>query len=593
MKTLLILAAFAGTARAGAAIETDLGEVRACAALPGGDFLVATGGGLAHLDAAGGTSGVWTSVDGLPGTRVESITQIAPDELWVGTEAGAARVRLGEHGALAIGHAIGDKAILDVARIDRCAASPSGDAARSGKAEPCEATRYFATRDAGVLAMTASGTASVALHTGGAARLRVSALATAHGELFAGTGAGLYHLLHGRFEPLSLGVPADVTALFADGDTLWIGTTRGLYARDASGVTPYGGGEVRRIAKLDGAIVVAGLAGAARADRGRLIAMPIGASPVLTALGASSTGAACAGGLGAVWIRTGATWTAGSLPAGPPANDISALATDGDRLWVGTFDHGLALRERGTWRRIADAHLDTRINAILVARDHRAWIGTAAGLSIVDNALSPPRITQLTHADGLPARAVLALAQLADGRVLAGTTSGAVILGDGRPVVLGVKQNLDVANVWAVAQDPSGTVWLGTTTGLYRGKLDDETPWQRFAMTTGHLRDDWVMALVVKDDALWVGTYKGGVTRFELGTDVHATPISVGWINPGGLRWDGANLYVSTMAGLFVSDGASAGHLVTGLPGKDVTSTARIGKTLYVSTRRGLAAFAP
>jgi pimeloyl-ACP methyl ester carboxylesterase len=45
-----------------------------------------------------------------------------------------------------------------------------------------------------------------------------------------------------------------------------------------------------------------------------------------------------------------------------------------------------------------------------------------------------------------------------------------------------------------VAEDAQGDIWLGTTTGLYRGRSDGAT-WTRYSVATGALKDDWVMAL--------------------------------------------------------------------------------------------------
>ncbi len=232
------------------------------------------------------------------------------------------------------------------------------------------------------------------------------------------------------------------------------------------------------------------------------------------------------------------------------------------------------------WKRIESPKIDHRINALLVD-GNKLWVATASGIAVIEGS----SITQLTKTDGLPSRGILGLAKLADGRILAGTSAGAAIIENGRATAIGAKQNLEAKNVWAVAQDADGWIWLGTTTGLFRGKADD-TAWTRYSVATGHLTDDWVMALAVKGNAIWVGTYKGGVTRFD---GAIATRLGDGWINPGGLSWIGDTLFASTMEGLRTGDGTSATWTsITGSPGKDTTATARVGDTLVVSTRRGL-----
>lgn len=548
-------------------VTTDLSEVRACYPLDGGDYLVGTGGGLARYDARGKVRAVWTAVDGLPGTRIDSISPVG-DALWIGTETGAAVVAL-EGTKLAVTRTAETKSVRQVIAFD--------------------GALYAATWEGGVKKL---GTRTELKWKGGnnpAARARVSSLAVADGALWAGTANGLYRLANGTFEQTNIEAGAnEVASLYGDGATLWIGTSAGLYAREGATVRGYGGGDVRRVAKIDGSIVAATFGGGlVRIDRGRLV--DVAGAPKQLAMAqaiAERDGAACAGGLGGVWLRPAAksAWTAAVRPAGPPANDISVIAQDGAKLWVGTFDHGLAVLEGGAWKPFEHAKLDHRINALLVD-GKKLWVATAAGLTVIEGST----VHQLGKADGLPARGILSLAKLRDGRILVGTSAGAAIVGEGRPLHIGNKQGLEAKNVWAVAEDADGWIWLGTTTGLFRGKTDD-TAWTRFSVATGQLTDDWVMAIATKDRAIWVGTYKGGVTRFDPSeTGVIATPVGDGWINPGGLAWIGNALYASTMEGVRIGDGASvAWTTLDRMPGKDSTAAVRVGDTLYVSTRRGL-----
>jgi ligand-binding sensor domain-containing protein len=556
-------------------VHTDVGEARACLPLAAGGALVGTGGGLIRVDAVGAVTGVWTATEGLPGTRIESIVELG-SELWIGTDAGAAKIALGDAAdKITIARSVASRPVRDLARI--------GD------------TIYVATWDGGVRRLGASRPIAFTGTVTGA-RARVSSLAVVEGTLYAGTAAGLFRLERGRLVPVrvdGLAAGAAIASLQADGDRLWIATPEGLFARAADGsVRDHGGGDLRDLAALDGAIVAAGVAdGLDRVDRGRLVNLAGAPRELVVAQTVATRGdAMCAGGLAGVWLRgsAGAAWVHAAHRAGPPSNDISALAADGDRLWVGTFDRGVAVRERGSWRTIEHAEIDARVNAIVVeprpGKPARIWIATANGLSTIDG----DDVTRLARRDGLPGRGVLSLARLRDGRMLVGTSYGAVIVSDGRPARLGPKAS-ELAAVWAVAEDADGALWLGTTTGLYRGD-DTAGEWKRFSLATGDLRDDWVTALVTRDRALYAGTYKGGVTRFDVGASVTVTQLGEGWINPNGLALDGETLLAATMDGLRVGDGATAAWTTLArLPGKDATAAARIGKTLYVSTRRGLA----
>jgi hypothetical protein len=203
------------------------------------------------------------------------------------------------------------------------------------------------------------------------------------------------------------------------------------------------------------------------------------------------------------------------------------VVADGARLWVGTFDQGLASYDPDHgWRRIAGT--DLRINALALEPGEagaRLWVATAEGIQVVDQA--GQIVLRLGRNDGLPSRSVLSLARLRDGRIVAGTSAGAAFVSDGGVHRVGPRGLAErgIGNVWAIAETSAG-LWLGTTTGLYRGPAtawtskdgsDDGAAlaesWQRLSVATGHLRDDWVTALATRGDVVWAGTYNGGVSR--------------------------------------------------------------------------------
>lgn len=653
---LIMIAASAGAAPAEVRVHSSIEEARACLPLAAGGAVVGTAGGLMRLDAAGAITGVWTASDGLPGTRIEVIADAGEagdaeaGALWIGTDAGLAKIAFGLDGAMRVLTSQRGRPVRDVERF--------GDAT------------YLATWSGGVRRLGATTSTEIPLRGGKltGARAQVSSLAVAGGALYAGTAAGLFQLAGAQLVPVAIdrpdavdattattaaAAPLAIAALYGDGDTLWIASSEGLFARRPDGVVrSFGGGDLRALASLDGALVVASVVeGLQRVDRGRLVAFP-GAPRQLTfaqALGVRGA-AMCAGGLDGAWLRAaaaaanddgvdGAPWIRAAPREGPPSNDISALAVDGARLWVGTFDRGLAVLEAGRWRAVAHPDLDGRINAILVeprpAKPARLWIATANGLSTLEDrgAGAAPIVRRLARADGLPGRGVLALTRLADGRILAGTSYGAVLVDPragaaegaalARPVRVGAKQpdGSSLGTIWAVAQTSDGALWLGTTSGLYRGRADaapaatgdgaaSDAAWRRFSLATGHLPDDWVTALVARGADLYAGTYKGGIIKLSLSAAptaaaptpvVTATPVRAGWINPGGLAFDGDRLLAATMEGLFVGPGVGSAvgsgasiadaswSTMPGLPGVDVTAAARLGATLYVSTRRGLA----
>jgi hypothetical protein len=578
-RALLALVAMVAAAPAEAAVFTNTDEVRACLPLPGGDALVGTTGGLVRVDAGGAARRAWTASDGLPGTRIDAVVADG-DRAWIGSDGGVAELALAPDAA-------GDRVVRALAT------RPVRDIARRGDAT------YLATWDGGVIEL---GGGAVAMRGGpAAARMRVSALAVSGGALWAGTAAGLYRMRSGRTGGLDRvsGGPAEVTALLARGDSLWIGASDGLWLRDTAGLRALGGGEVRHLAVVDGAVVAAGPEGLVTVDRGRVVALP-GAPAGFAQAIAAAHGAACTGGLDGLWLRTGGAWRHAERAAGPPSSDISAVVADGARLWVGTFDQGLASYDPAHgWRRIAGT--DARINALVVepgSAGARLWVATAEGLQVVDAAGAV--VLRLGRNDGLPSRSVVSIVRLADGQIVAGTSAGAAYVTGGIVRRVGPRGLGDhpIGNVWAIAQTSAG-LWLGTTTGLYRGPAtawtskdgaDDPDAtaerWQRLSVATGHLRDDWVTALATRGDVVYAGTYNGGIAR--IAGDI-ATALGGGWVNPSGLVWDGNRLLAATMDGLLTGDGQTATWTAApALPGRDVTAAVRAGRTLWVATRRGL-----
>ncbi|MCA9666553.1 MAG: hypothetical protein KC503_13220, partial [Myxococcales bacterium] len=451
------------------------------------------------------------------------------------------------------------------------------------------------------------------------------------------TDAGLFELAAKtrrlRASPLGRALPKlPIFALARRGSTVLAATLGGLYSIDARGdarlVTV---ADVRTFASAgrdaelfaasfgDGLLRVTRVAGLASASRFSARAVPAAprAARYLEASGASSR-ALCIGGRDGLWVGRSPKALRRVDITALRSGDIAAMARVGSALYLGTFDRGLA-RVRSAAAGLVVEHLtlgsarqsEARINAFAVDRRGALWIGTARGLYYVSPARAAarerwPRIggpRRFTRADGLPSDAVLALAPLPGGGVLAGTGRGAVrvaLAGSGRATTLstqpiGRKQGLAARAVWSVAAQGTA-LWLGTARGLYR--IDARGSIARLTVASGHLADDWVTAVVVaKDGAVFAGSYNAGVSRLAPSAGAKhglaATQLGGGWINLAGLRIDGGYLYAATMAGLrriALAPGASAWQPLHVDIGRDVTASLRAadGRSMWVSTRRGV-----
>lgn len=559
------------TAAAGpGALHTDLSQVHACALLDRaqGMALGATDGGVVLVGEDLLPRAVWTALDGLPGTRTHALLREG-DTFWIGSEHGIARIRPG-----------GPKLeIIEQHRTDDVRAL-----ARVGR------DLYIGTWGKGVLRLHDRALAPVPVHgQSGPSQLRVTDLVVMDGNLVVATaGNGLFRLEQGRMKPMVASLAgAMVWSLAVQGKVLWAGTVDGLYRIEGAEIQAKNQADVRDVLVSGRNLWLAtfgqGIQHLDEAGIVRPASTPANAQFAYTY--ADQGGAACIGTHEGMWLRKGTSeaWRKAAITS-VPSSDIAALAVDGERLWVGTFDRGLAVYERGTWRQIKSELIDPKINA-LVVENGRLWVATSAGLSLVQG----DRIARLDDRDGLPSRHVLSLARLRDGGILAGTARGAVVVRDGAVTAMGRKQKLYISNVWAVAEDSAGWLWLGTTKGLYRGRAGQS--WERYSVATGHLRDDWVMAITVRGNALFIGTYKGGVTRLEpVQNGYQATNLADGWVNPGGMAWVGDTLYVATMDGLLKGNGTSWQAHESPVPGRDITAVAHQsqGSRLWIATRRGL-----
>ncbi len=155
-----------------------------------------------------------------------------------------------------------------------------------------------------------------------------------------------------------------------------------------------------------------------------------------------------------------------------------------------------------------------------------------------------------------------------------------------------------MASVWAALEDRQGGLWLGTSRGLYHWSRALRR-YTRYSVSSGHLTDDWVTALTLHDDALYVGTYNAGVSRLTRDAEGQWTSAHLGggWVNFAGLSVVGKTLYAACMSGLYqrpletkAGDKILFTRLPRAAPGRDVTAVEPGPKgQLWVASRRGLA----
>lgn len=157
-----------------------------------------------------------------------------------------------------------------------------------------------------------------------------------------------------------------------------------------------------------------------------------------------------------------------------------AYATEGPRLWMGTYGDGVVIYDGANTRTLTtkntvskpgkyDGLISDMVTCLTIdSRNGRAWIGTIAGLSSCD--LAGRDWQRFDDTNGLPN------AQIRD-----------------------------------VAVDETGRVWVATPSGV---ACYDGNAWSRFDTSKG-LHEDNVQSLNVQDGGIWVATVGGSIARFD------------------------------------------------------------------------------
>ncbi|MBN1273710.1 MAG: diguanylate cyclase [Candidatus Aminicenantes bacterium] len=204
------------------------------------------------------------------------------------------------------------------------------------------------------------------------------------------------------------------------------------------------------------------------------------------------------------------TWTSGG---GLPENKIQTIAQTSDGyLWFGT-QHGL-LRFNGYDFTIFDESNVTEMHYSSIVCLHSShsgglWIGTMGGGLLFFN---KEQFTAYDLEDELSSNFVTTLKEAPDGKLWIGTENhGLNILENGKifPIDFSAGQQ-----VRQIIRDPSGDIWVVTSSGLQRFPGGDyQAPPQRFGL------EDVAISSILMDEAgrMWIGTEGRGIFLFSDG----------------------------------------------------------------------------
>ncbi|MGY0505921.1 ATP-binding protein [Luteimonas sp. e5] len=240
-------------------------------------------------------------------------------------------------------------------------------------------------------------------------------------------------------------------------------------------------------------------------------------------------------------------------PRSLPGNIVQALHVDArDRVWaasefggVGMLDatrEGFAVMRRETHPQLASNDVFA-----IASQGDTLWLGTAnAGLYRVAVQHDDPRTWVPEAIPGLPSQAVFALEVDAAGRLWIGTMRGLALLEDGVIRSVEIPGQEAPGHVLTLMSD-AGRLWVAATDGVWRREVDGR--WVRPSWSDMFERPNAVVSMARDvDGALWMGSQRR-LWRVQ-GDDAIPQPVATGdktplrfhpalCVQPDGAIWAG------------------------------------------------------
>jgi ligand-binding sensor domain-containing protein len=393
---------------------------------------------------------------------------------------------------------------------------------------------------------------------------------------------------------------SDIRSILPTPSGTWIGTTGGLRLRSGDRETIYTArsgllrNAVAGLAPLGDALVVAHPEGGLSVIRGALVRTVSRPDLVCTSVAASSEGVLVGTADQGLLLWDGEALSPMTIAGGDDDDAweivprITAVTCDtAGRIWVATFDQGVALRDDEGWHLlgVADGLADPFVTSVAAGTrddDPVVLVGTQVGATL--------HHLDRVQAVGLHHEHVAALAA-GDEVLLAGTFGGGLALFESGDWVQITTPDLPSEYVQAVAVDDRSRLWIGTRDGLV---LRDEGRWRVLAAPAGPPGPCITAITAVPgggQPALWAGTFERGVGRLLDGIWARFGSES-GLPSPeiNALAVHRGVLWVGTNAGAaWFSEGLFHDHpRLAAMRGDAVTALLSDGDALWLGTNRGV-----
>ena len=253
-------------------------------------------------------------------------------------------------------------------------------------------------------------------------------------------------------------------------------------------------------------------------------------------------------------------------PGSLPDSYVTALAADGESLWVGSYSQYVSRIDlaNGNIRRYetADTQRWQRQVAALLPHDGKVWVGTLAGLERLDPASGTRDRVITLDPKSLRISPRQALVAGRDGEVWYGTQTGLYRIGPRG----GVERLRPALSVRALSFDHRGQLWVGTPDGLYRLASDGRSllkTWPTASEPGAETRNVEVRAIAeAPDHQLWLSVAMQGVLRLDPITGRSQTFREQSAV-ASGLPEDGINALLVDRGGMLWLGGQFRGVVVT------------------------------
>lgn len=255
-------------------------------------------------------------------------------------------------------------------------------------------------------------------------------------------------------------------------------------------------------------------------------------------------------------------------------NFVSAISFDqNDNLWAGTFRNGIDIfSESGKKIKHIETDNIKDINSLQLTNNN-ITAATSKGLWRFEKA----NFTEKTLAQG-------AITHFSADAI---ATSKGLQIGD---KFLTNINGLPSSSTYTVLQT-GNKIYLGTLGGLAEIKQNKVV--KTFTDANSKLTNNWITALCLVNERLFIGTYGGGILKLLPSGELHSFADETGnfVVNPNAIFSDGERLFVGTLVGVKIL------NLTTNkwstikdiLPAEAVFAISQIKGNLYFATTNGIA----